>query len=214
MLFPKTVESINTSLSIPQYCRISYLSILPSLQSVSAVVSIAVLPAVGYTALICMALNSSANRRAEDAAASIHMITCRSTLVQWLVTSVTWWLFLHFWPGSFMLASFFSSRDIGLDKLPFNFKYEVSLLVELCHDVKVYCSWALFRTFTFCYSKKKVWFHSWCRMIAMQHAYDLCWDFDDVWCRTVTNSSCLRMVPLCVKASLQDWYSQSAFNSS
>ena len=34
MLFPKKVESINTSLSIPQYCSINYLSILPSLQSV------------------------------------------------------------------------------------------------------------------------------------------------------------------------------------
>ena len=34
MLFPKKVESINTSVSIPQYCSINYLSILPSLQSV------------------------------------------------------------------------------------------------------------------------------------------------------------------------------------
>ena len=29
------------------------------------------------------------------------------------------------------------------------FKYEMSLLFELCHDVKIFCSWALFRTFTF-----------------------------------------------------------------
>ena len=34
MTSPKRVGSINTSLSIPQYCSINYLSILPSLQSV------------------------------------------------------------------------------------------------------------------------------------------------------------------------------------
>ena len=45
MLFPKKVESINTSVSIPQYCSINYLSILPD-PTISITISITVLPAL------------------------------------------------------------------------------------------------------------------------------------------------------------------------
>ena len=46
--------------------------------------------------------------------------------------------------SSLNLWAFFS-RDIG----QVHFSYEVSLLLELCLDVKIFCSWSLFRTCTF-----------------------------------------------------------------
>ena len=49
----------------------------------------------------------------------------------------------HFFLRTSSLFKYWTSWTSSL------FKYETSLLFELYHDVKVLCSWALFRTFTF-----------------------------------------------------------------
>ena len=77
---------------------------------------------------------------------------CRGASAVLIQRQIRCFPYKEFCVGLFFLIAWHWTRLSSL------FKYEMSLLVELCHDVKIFCSWALFRTFTFFYSKKQVWY--------------------------------------------------------